>query len=76
MLEPQADGTTKGTYRIEIALGPLVPKAIITALVDTQLPKLLENFKSEFKPPAGSYHAAPAVEHGRFRVPPIIGLDL
>src|SRR5207248_10516 len=26
--------------------------------------KLLENFKSEWKPPAGSYHMAPAVEQG------------
>src|SRR5438128_1801309 len=26
--------------------------------------KLLENFKSEFHPPSGSYHAAPAVEQG------------
>lgn len=26
--------------------------------------KLLEGFKSEFQPPSGSYHMAPAVEHG------------
>jgi len=44
-LEDLGNGTTKATYNIEIALGALVPKTIVTALVDTQLPKMLENFK-------------------------------
>ena len=44
-LEEVSEGVTKATYNIEIALGPLVPKTIITALVDTQLPKMHENFK-------------------------------
>jgi ribosome-associated toxin RatA of RatAB toxin-antitoxin module len=44
-LEPAGEGKTKGTYTIEVTLGALVPKSIVTALVDTQLPKLLENFK-------------------------------
>jgi ribosome-associated toxin RatA of RatAB toxin-antitoxin module len=44
-LEDLGNGTTKATYHIEIALGALVPKTIVTALVDTQLPKMLENFK-------------------------------
>jgi coenzyme Q-binding protein COQ10 len=45
VLEDAGGGTTKATYTIEVALGPLVPKTIVNALVDTQLPKLLENFK-------------------------------
>ena len=45
VLEDAGNGTTRATYSIEVALGALVPKAIVTALVDTQLPKLLENFK-------------------------------
>jgi coenzyme Q-binding protein COQ10 len=44
-LEEQGEGVTKATYNIEVALGPLVPKTIVNALVDTSLPKLLENFK-------------------------------
>jgi len=39
------NGTTKATYNIEVTLGALVPKTIVNALVDTSLPKLLENFQ-------------------------------
>ena len=49
VLEDAGDGKTKATYSIEVALGPLVPKTIVTALVDTQLPKLLENFKKRIE---------------------------
>lgn len=49
LLEDLGDGKTKATYSIEITLGPLVPKSIVTALVDTQLPKLLENFKKRIE---------------------------
>ncbi|MCI0569888.1 MAG: SRPBCC family protein [Myxococcaceae bacterium] len=45
VLEPAGEGKTKATYTVEIGLGPLVPRAIINTLVDTSLPKLLENFK-------------------------------
>jgi coenzyme Q-binding protein COQ10 len=45
VLEPQGEGRTKATYTVEMALGPLVPKAIITSLAETQLPKMLEAFK-------------------------------
>ncbi len=44
-LEPLPDGKTRATYQIEMALGPWVPKSIVHALVDTQLPKMLEAFK-------------------------------
>jgi ribosome-associated toxin RatA of RatAB toxin-antitoxin module len=44
-LEDGGNGTTKATYIIEVEVGMLVPKTIVNALVDTQLPKLLENFK-------------------------------
>jgi ribosome-associated toxin RatA of RatAB toxin-antitoxin module len=49
VLEDLGDGKTKATYTVEITLGPLVPKSIINALVDTSLPKLLENFKKRIE---------------------------
>lgn len=49
LLEDLGGNKTKGTYSIEVTLGPLVPKSIVTALVDTQLPKLLENFKKRIE---------------------------
>lgn len=48
-LEDLGNGTTKATYNIAVELGMLVPKAIVNALVDTQLPKLLENFKKRIE---------------------------
>jgi ribosome-associated toxin RatA of RatAB toxin-antitoxin module len=45
MLEAAGHGRTRATYSIEMALGPLVPKAIVNALVDSSLPKMLEAFK-------------------------------
>ena len=45
VLEPSGDAKTKATYTIEMALGPLVPKAIVKALVEGSLPKMLEAFK-------------------------------
>jgi ribosome-associated toxin RatA of RatAB toxin-antitoxin module len=45
LLEAVGQGKTQATYSIEMALGPLVPKAIVKALVETSLPKMLEAFK-------------------------------
>jgi coenzyme Q-binding protein COQ10 len=45
VLEPEGEGRTKATYTVEMALGPLVPKAIINGLVDQSLPRMLEAFK-------------------------------
>jgi coenzyme Q-binding protein COQ10 len=45
VLENAGDGKTKVTYSIEMSLGPLVPKTIVNALVETSLPKMLEAFK-------------------------------
>ncbi|ATB38954.1 cyclase/dehydrase [Cystobacter fuscus] len=45
VLEPDGEGRTKATYTVELALGPLVPKAIVNALTETSLPKMLESFK-------------------------------
>src|SRR2546423_9693632 len=45
LLEDAGNGQTKATYNIDVALGALVPKTLVTALVDTQLPKMLEAFK-------------------------------
>ncbi len=48
-LEDAGNGTTKATYSIEVEVGMLVPKSIVNVLVDTQLPKLLENFKKRIE---------------------------
>jgi coenzyme Q-binding protein COQ10 len=45
VLEPEGEGRTKATYTVEMALGPLVPKAIINGLVEQSLPRMLEAFK-------------------------------
>jgi coenzyme Q-binding protein COQ10 len=45
LLEPAGEGQTKATYNIEMTLGPLVPKTIVNAMVDTSLPKMLEAVK-------------------------------
>jgi coenzyme Q-binding protein COQ10 len=45
VLEPAGEGKTKATYNAEMALGALVPKSIVNALVETSLPKMLEAFK-------------------------------
>ena len=45
VLEPAGEGRTKVTYSVEVAVGPLVPKSILSTLVDQSLPNLLENFK-------------------------------
>jgi coenzyme Q-binding protein COQ10 len=45
VLEPEGEGRTKATYTVELALGPLVPKAIVNGLTEKQLPGMLEAFK-------------------------------
>jgi ribosome-associated toxin RatA of RatAB toxin-antitoxin module len=45
LLESAGEEKTRATYHIEMALGPLVPKAIVNALVDQSLPRMLEAFK-------------------------------
>jgi coenzyme Q-binding protein COQ10 len=45
LLEPAGEGKTKATYTVEMALGALVPKSIVNALVENSLPKMLEAFK-------------------------------
>ncbi|HYV43952.1 MAG TPA: SRPBCC family protein [Myxococcaceae bacterium] len=45
VLEPSGEGQTKATYTIEMALGPLIPKTIVNAMVENQLPKMLEDMK-------------------------------
>ena len=37
---------TKAIYTLELAVGFMVPKAIVTKLAETQLPKMLEAFKA------------------------------
>lgn len=49
VLEADGEGRTKATYTIEVSVGPLVPKSFMNVLVDTQLPKLLENFKKRIE---------------------------
>ena len=45
VLEPAGEGKTRATYTVELAFGALVPRAIVNALVETSLPKMLEAFK-------------------------------
>ena len=45
LLESAGEGQTKATYTIEMSLGPLVPKSIVNAMAETQLPKMLESVK-------------------------------
>jgi coenzyme Q-binding protein COQ10 len=45
VFEPAGEGQTKATYSIEMALGPLVPKTIVNALVEQRLPAMLESVK-------------------------------
>jgi len=45
VLEPEGEGRTKATYTVDMALGALVPKAIVTKLAETSLPKMLDAFK-------------------------------
>ncbi len=45
VLEAQGENQTKATYNVEMALGALVPKTIVNALVENSLPKMLDAFK-------------------------------
>lgn len=45
VLEAEGPGRTRATYTVDMALGPLVPRAIVTTLAETHLPKMLEAFK-------------------------------
>jgi coenzyme Q-binding protein COQ10 len=51
VLEDLGGGKTKATYNIEVTVGMLVPKTILNALVDRELPKTLEAFKSRAEKP-------------------------
>jgi len=51
VLEPAGEGKTKATYTVEMALGALVPKTIVNALVETSLPKMLDAFKRRAEAP-------------------------
>jgi len=45
-LRSLAPDRTQADYSIDIGVGMLVPKAVINALVETGLPKMLESFKA------------------------------
>ncbi len=46
VLESLADGKkTNAIYSVEVALGLLVPRPLVTAMVESSLPKMLESFK-------------------------------
>lgn len=48
-LEDLGGAKTRATYSIEVAVGLLVPKSLLNVLIDTQLPRLLENFKARIE---------------------------
>ncbi len=43
------EGKTRVSYTVDMALGALVPKAIVNTLVETSLPKMLEAFKKRIE---------------------------
>ena len=45
-LESISPERTRANYSIDISVGMLVPKAVINALVETGLPKMLESFRT------------------------------
>jgi coenzyme Q-binding protein COQ10 len=45
VLEATPDGKTKATYTVDVAVGLLVPRALVTKMVESSLPKMLESFK-------------------------------
>jgi coenzyme Q-binding protein COQ10 len=51
VLEPLPDGKTKATYSVDVALGLLVPRPLVTAMVESSLPKMLESFKKRIESP-------------------------
>jgi ribosome-associated toxin RatA of RatAB toxin-antitoxin module len=57
-LKPEGENATVATYNIEVTLGPLVPKAIVNALVSQSLPKMLECFKRRAESVASSRNPA------------------
>ena len=52
-LEAMADGKTNAIYTVEVALGLLVPRALVTAMVESSLPKMLQAFKKRIEAGAG-----------------------
>lgn len=48
-LKDNGDGTTHVTYRIDLGLGPLVPKSVIDPLLATSFPAMLERFKQRME---------------------------
>jgi len=49
VLEATADGKTNAIYTVEVALGLLVPRTIVTAMVESSLPKMLHAFKQRIE---------------------------
>lgn len=49
VLEPLPDGMTKATYTVDVALGLLVPRPLVTAMVESSLPKMLQSFKKRIE---------------------------
>lgn len=45
LLEADGPNKTRVTYSVEMALGALVPKSVVSALVETSLPKMLDATK-------------------------------
>ncbi len=42
VLEAKPDGKTNAIYTVEVTLGLLVPRPLVTAMVESSLPKMLE----------------------------------
>lgn len=46
VLESLGPNQTQATYSVEVTLGPLVPKSLVNAMVETSLPAMLDAFKA------------------------------
>jgi len=49
VLEAKPDGKTNAIYTVDVALGLLVPRPLVTAMVESSLPKMLESFKKRIE---------------------------
>ncbi|MGO9829674.1 MAG: type II toxin-antitoxin system RatA family toxin [Myxococcaceae bacterium] len=49
VLEAKPDGKTNAIYTVEVTLGLLVPRPLVTAMVESSLPKMLEAFKKRIE---------------------------
>jgi coenzyme Q-binding protein COQ10 len=53
VLEAMGEAKTNAIYTVEVALGLLVPRTLVTAMVESSLPKMLQAFKKRIEAGVG-----------------------